>query len=214
MSANSNHLPPQTADLYWESFRYFSGEMNTDEQGAFEARLADDQQAREALAEMVSLVGTVRAAASVEVAALEVAAPTTSDDRAVTPVARGADLWPRLRQRAGWAALGMAASLALLLAYERVAPQMAAVPNQVAAIDPTAAQNLALAWYHSAGEAGNVAVEDPGVEDATYTLSAAIHSSVDEHDLPAVDAVSRPIAPAWLVTAIRSETAPTKTEEN
>lgn len=42
-------------DLGWEAFQYVCGEMTTDEMEVFEARLAEDQSAREAVAEAVEL---------------------------------------------------------------------------------------------------------------------------------------------------------------
>ena len=75
-------------ELLWSAFRYVSGEMDADEQAAFESKLADDQSAREAVADAV---------------ALGVAAAHTR------PVAaKSAAAHPRLRE---WLAVGVAAGL-------------------------------------------------------------------------------------------------------
>lgn len=49
-----------TAELDWAAFRYLAGEDSESDRLAFEARLADDQEAREALAAAVELAGAVR----------------------------------------------------------------------------------------------------------------------------------------------------------
>jgi hypothetical protein len=49
------------SELPWLAFRYVSGEMAGDEAAAFEDRLDQDQEAREAVAQAVELVGAVAA---------------------------------------------------------------------------------------------------------------------------------------------------------
>jgi hypothetical protein len=47
-------------ELHWSAYRYAAGEMGDDEGAAFEARLADDQTAREALEQAVELRSAVK----------------------------------------------------------------------------------------------------------------------------------------------------------
>jgi len=47
------------SELDWLAFQYVSGELATVEEAAFEARLADDQSAREAVARAAELVGAL-----------------------------------------------------------------------------------------------------------------------------------------------------------
>lgn len=47
-------LEPES-DLHWTAFLYMSGDLDADEASAFEARLADDPTAREALVDAVDL---------------------------------------------------------------------------------------------------------------------------------------------------------------
>jgi hypothetical protein len=51
-------------DLHWLAFRYAAGEMSAEEEQGFELRLADDQQAREAVEQAVELSEAVRMAAA------------------------------------------------------------------------------------------------------------------------------------------------------
>ena len=46
-------------DLHWTAFLYISGELTPDESSSFEIRLADDQEAREAVTEAVELAGAL-----------------------------------------------------------------------------------------------------------------------------------------------------------
>jgi ferric-dicitrate binding protein FerR (iron transport regulator) len=59
----SDHLEMHD-ELHWLAFRYVAGEMTADEEGRFEAQLADDQGAREAVAQAVELHEAVRLAAA------------------------------------------------------------------------------------------------------------------------------------------------------
>ncbi len=55
-------LPSESkSDLAWLAFVYVSGELTHAEAEAFERRLAQDQAAREAVAEAVALIGAVAA---------------------------------------------------------------------------------------------------------------------------------------------------------
>jgi hypothetical protein len=51
-------LEPES-DLHWTAFLYSSGDLPLDEAERFEARLADDQAARDALADAVELAGAL-----------------------------------------------------------------------------------------------------------------------------------------------------------
>jgi hypothetical protein len=84
-------------DLDWSAFCYAAGELSPDEVAAFEARLADDQAAREALARAVELTDVVASAESL--------APVV--------VARSqSNAWTK---RLAWMAIGSAASLLVAL---------------------------------------------------------------------------------------------------
>jgi hypothetical protein len=57
-----NSLPND--ELHWLAFRYAAGEMTAGEEQAFELRLADDQQAREAVEQAVELGEALRVVAA------------------------------------------------------------------------------------------------------------------------------------------------------
>ena len=63
---NSSELPDPAkvsgADLEWIAFQYLLGELSSKDLGLFEARLADDLEAQDALIDAVELVDSTRAA--------------------------------------------------------------------------------------------------------------------------------------------------------
>lgn len=87
--------PHDHASLHWQAFCYVAGELVPAEREAFEAQLAEDQQAREALAEAVELVHVIAAAES------QLAPPAVATSRSVAA-------W---RKRAAWVLVGGLASL-------------------------------------------------------------------------------------------------------
>jgi len=92
-------------DLDWLAFRYVAGELTPDQTTQFERRLADDQTARDAVAETVGLAQAIGALDAAEWAALE--CPATASLAA--SVKRG---WAR---PLGWMLAGAAASLLLFV---------------------------------------------------------------------------------------------------
>src|SRR5437762_2365346 len=94
-------------ELDWQAFCYLSGELNVVELQQFEARLADDQAAREALAAAVELAHAVAAAES-------------QADIAVVPVICRAPDW---QTRVSWMAVGgLAAALLAILWSGAIGP--------------------------------------------------------------------------------------------
>lgn len=89
--------PQFQSDLDWQAFAYWSDELSPSERARFEARLADDQEAREALARAVEL--------SYAVAAVE--------SLSVTPAERQPNR--RSRRLVAWSVGFAASALALLL---------------------------------------------------------------------------------------------------
>src|SRR5581483_4686106 len=90
-----------THDLDWLAFCYAAGELDPREAEAFEARLADDQVVREALARAVELTQVVAAA------------ETQSPDF-VSPAAHTNLDWSR---RLSWMAVGGLASVLIALLW-------------------------------------------------------------------------------------------------
>jgi hypothetical protein len=78
------------SDLHWLAFRYAAGELSPDESSAFEARLAEDQEAREAVAAAVELAAAVIAARPALPETLPFVAPRRHPWRWVATVAAAA----------------------------------------------------------------------------------------------------------------------------
>ncbi len=170
---NENH------ELDWSAFCYAAGEMTADEAAAFEARLADDQAAREALARAVELTEVVASAESLAPAVV---------------VRSQASVWTK---RLTWMAIGSAASLLVALvwsgAWSWLASETVASAEQarLAAAWSQTRQELAESdsdlWYprhFAASEA-----EEP---------DAVLPTPVDDADL--LDSVT----PTWMTAAVES----------
>ena len=115
-------------ELFWQAFRYVGDEMTPAEASEFEAELADQQTAREAVARVVELSQLVLAAAPEE-SPIEIF---------VTPV-RNSQAW---MQPVGWIAVGAAACLAMVMAYQSFLPATGA--TEMASTSPAAVSDLAL----------------------------------------------------------------------
>jgi hypothetical protein len=117
-------------DLDWLAFCYAAGELDAADAEQFEARLADDQAAREALARAVELTQTVAAAESQCGDFVTLAKHTQSD-------------WNR---RISWMAVGGLASLLLALLWSGVVgPTWHKIGN-------ASRSQLAMAWNQTRSE--------------------------------------------------------------
>lgn len=110
-------------ELLWLAYRFSAGELSADEVQEFEARLAVDQAAREALAQAVGLSETVFA--------LEHAAPISRrapKTLALVPAAASRRNWS---QQAGWMAAAVAACVALAMTWQVFRAERTEVARQV-----------------------------------------------------------------------------------
>ena len=115
-------------DLDWQAFCYAAGELDAASAERFEARLADDHCAREALARAVELTQTV-AAAEAQCGDL------------VAPAARTNGSW---NSRLAWMAVGGVASLLIALLWSGiVGPAFRTTQHQLLLLD-TFASRVAL----------------------------------------------------------------------
>ena len=62
----NEHLKNKQDELTWQAFQYVAGELSVTDADLFEERLADDQAAREAVAQAVALFHTVCAVEAAE----------------------------------------------------------------------------------------------------------------------------------------------------
>lgn len=206
MDQNTSH-----AELYWTAFRYFVDELAPGEADAFEQRLADDQSARETLASIVALVGAAQAAAPAITPAARDLRPAIVDRPGVR---RPAATWAqRARERAGWAAIGMAASLALIIGLQNFRPALESLPTEIAARDHAAAAELALAWSQAA-DSSNMTVGANQAGDAHEATDGQLVASTTDadHDLPEINPLHSSAAPDWLVAAMQSNRPRAATE--
>lgn len=158
-------------DLAWLALQYICDELAADEHEAFERRLAEDQTAREAVAEAVEQCAAIRVvcrslagdpyaadpARSAETAPAQVvmasgkiaAADATAADVTAAPVATRSrrKFWRRAAVAAAWMTAGAAASLAALLWLPGGGDKPDAVP--VAAAPDADAAALARAYFAS-----------------------------------------------------------------
>jgi hypothetical protein len=161
-------------DLDWLAFCYAAGELNDAEVEQFEARLADDQAAREALARAVELTQTV-AAAETQIGDL------------VTPAYRVQHDW---RRRVSWMAVGGVASLLAALLWSAVAGPT--WHNQTwRKTNSGSRSQLAMAWNQTRS-------------DFVEVREAALWSAASDFDDEGTDLAADevPEAPSWMTAAV------------
>jgi len=175
-------------DLNWLASCYIAGELSAADAEAFEACLAEDQAAREALAGAVELWQTVAAAEA-------------QSDACVAPAARISANW---NSRLSWMAVGGLASLLLALLWSGViGPTWTAAQRK---LGTSAQRDLALAWNRTRAEIAEVrevglwspvalagdddesissaAIDDLGVEESPSWITAALWGQAAENSEP------------------------------
>lgn len=163
-------------DLDWLAFRYAAGELENAECEQFEARLADDQTAREALARAVDLCQTVHAVES-------------QRREYIIPAVAATVAW---NQRLSWMAVGGLASLLIALFWTGV---VGPVSRSLHAFSQ---QNLASAWTETRTEIANV-------RDAGYWPAIATTDADDEFSVTgSLEDDMLPDAPSWMTAAVFS----------
>ena len=173
-------------DLDWAAFCYAAGELDSEAAEQFEARLADDQRAREALARAVELTQTVAAAES-----------QVGDF--VVPAATATTAW---NSRLSWMAVGGLASVLVALLWSGVVgPTWQSAKQQ---INAGTQYSLALAWQQTGNEIANVKAagmwptvsadddedfvgsdrgfDEGGLDEAPSWMMAAVYGVADDPD--------------------------------
>ncbi len=168
-------------ELDWSSFCYAAGELSADEAAAFEARLADDQAAREALARAVELAEAV---ASAESLAPVVAARSQSN------------VWTK---RLTWMAIGSAASLLVALLWSGAWSWPA--DESVASTEQS---RLAAAWSQTRRELAETE------SDLWYLKHLTASDAADLPESPAASAMIDDaelldtVTPTWMTAAVET----------
>lgn len=166
-------------DLDWLAFCYAAGELDAAESENFEAKLADDQRAREALARAVELTQTVAAAESQCGDFVVLASHERSD-------------W---NQRLSWMAVGGLASLLLALLWSGVVgPTWHTAQRRFGA---ASRYDLALAWNQTRTEFADV--REAGVWPVAFISDADDEISAGDWQL---DEGAIDDAPSWMTAAV------------
>ena len=174
----TNDINPN--DLDWLAFCYAAGELDSAEAEQFEARLADDQLAREASAREVELTQTVAVAES-------------QCGDFLVPAAHAQSEW---NKRLSWMAIGGLASLLLALLWSGVVgPTWQTAQRR---FHTASQQNLAWAWNETRTEIANV--HEAGLWPAVFTGDSDDETvGTLQFDDTAVDD-----APSWMTAAVFS----------
>ena len=183
---------PHSDSLDWLAFCYAAGELDAAESEQFEARLADDQSAREALARAVELTQTVAAA--------------ESQPYLVTPAAKTSTHW---QSRISWMAIGGVASLLLGLLWSSVVGPTWQSARQTAAA--RSRQQLAYAWTETRQQMTRASEPEvwSAYEAALLDADVPLELFTDESEFDE--------APSWMMAAVyarSTSSAPTDLESN
>ena len=173
-------------DLLWQAFCYANDELTPAEAAAFEERLAVDQAACEAVARAVEVCETVRAVPQEVTVLQEVTGATCIS------IVRREATW---MQPVGWLALGAAACLAAVMAFQTWQPGAGATTAKASDA------NLALAWVEAQAELPHDL--DYMSEDVSALADASDNEPVDGEtvdDEVADDAGHLP--PSWMLAAL------------
>jgi len=174
-------------ELDWTAFCYASGDLDPAEAEQFEARLADDQEAREALARAVELTQVVAAAES-RCGELVVAGGHSPSYAARRPAS-----W---MTRLSWAAIGGLAALVLAMVWSGGWSQWGFGPEKAGISNENDA--LASAW-----SAARIEMSEASEVGPLHPLTTS-NSDTDDDSAGSVSADELAVAdaPAWMTIAI------------
>jgi len=190
--------PDAKDDLHWLAFRYIAGEMSEEETAAFEQRLGEDQESREAVAAVVELT--------------EAAAVAASD---LSPAGQPSVVRPAVplpvhwSVRLAWSAVGAAACLVVVIIFNAAgglpsgddpAGRDDGTVAAEEAADPAAAE-IAVLWTQTREELVT-GEQEPWPADVPGALDEPYPAVADVDDLAAADVV-----PAWMQAAAAALTA-------
>lgn len=200
-------------DVDWLAFCYIAGELSAAEADAFETRMADDQEAREAVARAVGLAFMLAAAG-----------PKARHSRTVS---QAASTWrhARMARRVAWATVAAAACLAGVWAYQSFQgpPDQPGPPEQFAfqeeaPISDNPTQQLALLWSRTREELA-ILLKDHWVSDSAdnggFYEEVSWFPTEDEADpdlLTADDTLAVNDPPTWMLAAVRAGFVGAETE--
>jgi hypothetical protein len=197
-------------DLDWLAFCYIADELSPDEADGFETRLADDQEAREAVARAVHLTRALAAAGA-------------EGRKRTTPASPVSGAWRRLGLagrlgRLAWAAAATAACLAVVLAYQYgrdAAPTAGSArggPGEEEVGTPNGcSEELALLWSRTREELAALEHDDwaAGLPDEGEVSDEFRPFSSEDQVLAEgqaeEDALAANVPPSWMLAAVRAD---------
>ncbi len=189
-------------DLSWLALQYICDELSPTNRDAFELMLAEDQTAREAVAEAVECCSAVRIAYGEHAAPL---APAVSPAMpATSPRLRQRSAWRRSLSAATWMVSGAAACLLAILALQNE-PPAEFQPRPSAA---ETAQGVALAQAYVAGEHVDVLQAWAGPIEEGPTEGGGADAADGSYSLEAGYASAEPSAPADSAFEVRENAQP------
>jgi hypothetical protein len=193
--------------LDWQAYRYIANEMSSQEQSDFELLLADDQAAREAVAQAVELTQTIYAAELFS-SPHAISHNSVADSPAASAAVEPAPISLRSRNwlvPVGWITVGAVACLALVLSVPqlipRTGPEIGMAPDLVR--PGKASVELAEAWSAQTLHEGEGELEEPALDPS------AAWKEESEWETP----LAENHAPAWMLEAVRREAPDTADEE-
>ena len=182
---NLNRNMPASDDLAWQCDRLLLGELSSTEVDQLNERFADDQFAREALAEEVLLLGTLAQLEAADFVAPAQCASATS--------AKGNQFEPAWTRSVTWLA-SVALACCLLLA--------AMVANQWAARDnnSTTSEVVKNPAIDSLDELAGFWSENQELYESLALVDISTEYAPRQHDLDADE-----LAPEWMLAAVEAE---------
>ena len=165
-------------ELDWTAFCYAAGELDPAAAEQFEARLADEQPAREALARAIELTQAVAAAESQPPAYV------------VRPATRQRSKWTT---RLSWMAVGGLASLLLAVLWSGALSPDRTTPT---ASRPAVAPGLAAAWTQTRAEIASAK------EAGDWPAFPIAGSFSDDDSVSPDDDLVAGEAPSWMTAAV------------
>lgn len=184
----STKTPSPTDDLDWLAFCYAAGDLDATATERFEARLAEEQPAREALARAVDLTQTVAAAEVQPCLAVPVGTIKTH--------------W---QTRVSWMAIGGLAAALMIMAWTSVVgPSWKQARNTLAA---RSHQHLAQAWTKTRQQ-----IAAPTTEEVWSDFDLSLEADGWLADSQAVDSLAVEVelhqAPSWMMAAVYASSRP------
>lgn len=182
-------------NLDWLAFQYVAGEMSPPEADAFEARLLDDQHAREAVAAAVELCQAVEATCSM--ASDAVPATVLSASRSAT--------W---MVPAAWLTLGAAACLLVVASIHWLDSSTPPASKWVASSASEHDLELALAWSDVRELQSQGFEADPAIDNDDDSLESSFSDEIESESSDPLD------APSWIVNALAEREGESPLEEH